>query len=379
MQIRIGETSKRIDGYKPVDSRLDRAYKEFYESYFGTPTFSQLMDVSLPPLLTEIEQYLDRDPAKSVIHKSVINNLTPVWSSLLENELYREAQYFWAKIHRSIHSWELTRGSRIHKGALLYYWGGTALMQGELDKGFFLMHGAYEQDVLTSASDMPNTPAFKFVTMDFESSDQLFSQYAQLLAHMLSKFFVQYRIARLSHFTIEDFRKGFLEGVEDPSITFAFTHALARLYQLEGFTPLVKQSTFASHYQLGLLFELLLVAEAGIKLKDPVASHKYFSEFVGFLAKQAGLQLTQSDLQQHVKSSANADFNSTFTDLLFKAYRLPSGYRLTRLECDIALAYTIRNLAAHDIKSSPLIWGQFKGISQSIINVLLLAAETLYI
>ena len=155
MEIELNGTLTPIDGYMPIDARLDRAYKTFYESYFGTPTFPQLMKVSLPPLLSEIELFLDRDPAKSVVQKSLINNLTPVWHAMLDVGMHREAQYFWAKVHRTISSWEKNRGSRIHKGAIFYYWGGTAILQDEIDKGYFLMHSAYEQDVLTSQSDRP--------------------------------------------------------------------------------------------------------------------------------------------------------------------------------------------------------------------------------
>lgn len=378
MEIDLNGSQLTIDGFKPIDSRLDRAYRTFYQSFFTNPTFSHVMNESLPPLEREIERYLDHDPSQSVVHEDVINNLTPVWRAFIDSRQYVEAQTFWQRIHRTIDAWQRGRGSRFHMGGLLYYWGSTALMQGELDKGFFLMHSAYEQDVRTMGSDRPNTPAYKFVTMDFEAQDQLFQPYVQIPADHFNRYFKEYRMARLNHFTIEDFRRQFLETVSDPAIAFAFAHAVARLEQIGRFSPYMVQSTFASQYQLGLLFELVLVSEAAIKLKDPNNAHRYFPEFAGFLASQSGLQIRQSDLQQDINPNAKADFAKVLAALLFETYTLSSGHRLSRLECDIGLAYAIRNLAAHDVTSSPLIWGQFKGIVQATMNVLILTAEVLY-
>jgi hypothetical protein len=323
-----------------------------------------------------ISRYLLGVPKRIATHQYLFNNLTPIWNQLLANDQHSLAQHLWQTILRHAKQWERARNSRIHKGSIFYYWGGTAVMAGDLDKGFFLMHSAYEEDRLTYEQDRPSTPAAKFVALDFESGDQLFRPHALMLGDYLDDLLKSYRLEALSHLKKEQIRVAFLEGVVDLSITFAFTHALSRLHALRSFSYYVQPSDFSHNYLLNLLFDMVIVIDAALKEKVPHLDN--YSELMGHLSQSANLPLSISELQQEINPEAKSDFGNTIFDLLDRVFRLSSGRKMSRIECDLAISYCIRNRAAHNIASAPIITPRFEHVLQSVMNVLFLSIDTYY-
>jgi hypothetical protein len=378
MEIEIRDQLISIPGYHPIDTLVDEAFRVFYQSFFSNPDFSILLKDLLPSLSEKIEDYYKRTGDLQTEQKPIINNLTPVWKFLLDNRQLQFAQDFWKRIIEYVDSWAEKRGARIHKGAIFFYWGGTAIEQGDLDKGFFLMHSAYEEDVETTKQERPNTPAFKFVSLNFEAKHQLFRNYTVSLANYLDPYLKQYRQDRGTNYTREDFRRSFLEKTDNISLTFSFTYILARLYKIEFDKLHINKSEFGYQYKLSLIFNLSLVIGDAIKNKDPNQNDKYFLELVEYLLKKASLPLTANELKQYINQQANIDFDATILNLINSGYSLPNKRTLSRIESDIGLIYCIRNYAAHHVGASELIWNNFHQLLASTFNVLFLIAEELY-
>ena len=376
LRVKVGDEYLDMPGFHPIDPRVDRAFQSFYTSFFSDLDFARLINEYLPPLYSSIPPYFRRIHKVRPTQERILNNLTPAWRTYLSNGYLQYAQGLWQNVHRATETWEKSIGTRLLKGSVFYYWGGTALLQGELDRGFFLMHAAYEEDVETTKRDLPNTPAFKFVSLDFEATDQLFRVHLEMYADYLNQFLINYRLSKPSGMTKEEFRRNFLQGVSDTSIPFMFTHTLAKAHALRQFSPYLKRSRFASQYELNLLFDLTMVIDAALKGK--IVGFWRFSDLVASLSASSGLSLAASDLKQDLNQSADIDFNKTVLDLLDQVYTLQSGRFLTRLECDIGVSYCVRNHAAHNISFSPVVWSRFEHILQSLFNVLFLSVKELY-
>ena len=62
----------------------------------------------------------------------------------------------------------------IDKGTLFYFWGSTTLLRGSLDRGYLLIHQSVEEDSRTSGVQIPLTPSYADVCLDYETPDQAF-------------------------------------------------------------------------------------------------------------------------------------------------------------------------------------------------------------
>ena len=223
MFITVNGKKFELRGFQPLDEEIDQAFRTLFTSFFNDSShdFSNLIDSLFPPFEEEMFAFFDRNQKSSPLQDGFFSNLTFIWNQYFQAGRFGEAQSFWQRVIRKTREWEQHSGIRIHKGSALYFWSATAILQGEVDKGFFLMHRAVEEDILTSGQDFPNTPAFMFVTLNFQESRQFFYGYVKSLADYLNQFFNQYRMERTSHLTIEDLRARYLE--HPPSIHSVFS------------------------------------------------------------------------------------------------------------------------------------------------------------
>jgi hypothetical protein len=51
---------------------------------------------------------------------------------------------------------------------------------------------------------------------------------------------------------------------------------------------------------------------------------------------------------------------------------------LDRLQCDVALAYGLRNHGAHNTGTAPTIWNRFPDVQQAVFRVLCATVDYLY-
>jgi hypothetical protein len=313
----------------------------------------------------------------SLLQDRFFTNLTFIWRKYLDGGRLGEAQAFWQRILQPINQWEENRASRVHKGSPLYFWAVTAILQGEVDKGFFLMHSAYQEDVETQNTEFPPSPAFWFVTLDFDRTEQFFYDYVRHLADYLDQFLHVYRLVRPSNLQLSEFRDWFLVQPPSKHAVFSFAHTIARLRGLDIIPTYALQSEFAGQYELNLFFDLVLVIDEAIAEKDPDPNHWRFLDFAEFLSGQSRLKLTRDDLQL-ANREIRSDFDRTLTSLLDATFLFQDGLTRSRLGCDVAVAHCLRNHAAHNVTSFPSVWRRFQDIRQGLFNVLFLCVDVLY-
>lgn len=384
MEIQVSGKVIRVDVTslgEPMDSYLEAFFTKFFSTLSEPyPNFSK---ASYNELRKKIFSYFDSKINNLPGHDYLFNNLTIIWKIYQNNGRLGEAQQFWQDILIIVQEWEQTRCKRIHKGSLFYFWSQTAILQGQFDKGFFLIHSAYEEDVLTHKNVMPGTPAFKTVSLNYSAEDNFLYDLVKAWANYLSGFIETYHKLSGTMFSLDDFQNNFLNKPPDRETLFSFTYTLARFFDFDStIPPAIIKGSFASLFELNLLFDLVLVIDSLIysSLVSPGPNDWGFKNLAKHLLLESGLRtdpgITRSYLQE-IHDLSKINFVMTLTLLLDQTFVYKDGSSLSRLESDIGLALCLRNFSAHKIGSFPMVHERFKEIRQSLYNVLFLAVETL--
>ena len=377
MEILDGSRPIHIEGYQSLDPEADRAFEQLFRGFFSDPSadFQRLLQEHLPPFEQAMLAYFDRNAQSNPLQDRFFTNLTTVWKRYFDQGRLTEAKGFWNRIVSTTRSWEDRTGHRVHKGSALYFWAVTAITQGEIDKGFLLMHTALEEDILTQNVPLPRTPSLMFATLDFSETRQFFYPFVRQMADFLNTFFQPYRDLTGSKLTLEDFRLRFLNHPPSAHAVFSFALSLARLHLLNRLPAYSLSSQFAGQYEIAVLSDLALVVDEAVAFKHP--TQWKFVDLTAFLAASAQLNLSKADLSS-ANAAMDASFDNALTALLDGTYRFPDGNARHRIECDITVCYCIRNHGAHNLASFPAVSSRFHELRQSFLNVVFLTVESLY-
>jgi hypothetical protein len=350
---------------------MDKNFLNFYLAIIKGTSFNFIS------FEASVYDFLDKNPEPSDNHNKYFDNFTIIWEKYLKAGNFVDAEQVWEMALSPVHKWEKNHPhNRIHKGTAYYFWGKTALEHGDLDKGYALMHQAVEEDILThSGSISPNTPAISFAILDYEKTDQNYREWVLKQAEFIDQQLRIYDSRFSRNFSIEDFRHKFLQDPSNQEIVFIFTFALARLMRLYSFPPDITKSRFVAQLQANILFDLILVIDSLIKLKN-VGKWKFIDHII-FLSNATNQSLTNSDLK-NINSQFDADFGQSLEDAISGNLVLQNSKGLTHLESDLALVYELRNYGAHNILSIPAIWAKYRELFQCVMEILFLVVDYLY-
>jgi len=377
MEIQDGNRIIHIEGWLPLDRETDAAFLALFTAFFRDPTadFQALLGQHLPTFERAMLAFFDNNAQSNPLQDRFFTNLTTIWKRYLDQGRLSEAKAFWNRIVSTTIAWEERTGHRVHKGSALYFWAVTAIIQGETDKGFLLMHAALEEDILTQRTPLPRTPALMFAMLDFSEPRQFFYAFVKQLAGFLSQLLAAYQGLGASHLSLEDIQARFLNHPPSAHAVFSFTHCLARLHLLDRLPRNSLSSQFAGQYEIGILSDFALVIDEALAFKDQ--PHWRFIDLAVFLSGRASLQLSRDDLA-FANASKDASFDKTLTELIDGVFRFRDGNVRPRLECDLAICYCIRNHGAHNLSSFPAVSSRFIDLRQSFLNVLFLTVDVLY-
>jgi len=366
-----------------IDSYLDYFIVGILNNFIHQPYY-ELIKLYGGDLKKEIHQYFDRKIGNTDGQDYLFNNIGIIWNLFEINGRTRESQYLWEDILNIVLDWERKTGERIHKGSIYYFWSKTAISQGEFEKGFFLIHSAYEEDVITQNNKLPNTPAFKTVSLRYTDSENLLFRLVEKWAKYLENFINEYNKKYNKSFSLSDFQSKFLDKPPSRDILFSFSYSLAKNYSVEQFPDEIKNGNFLSYYEMKSLSEIILVIDnlIYVSIINPGRHDYRFINLGSKLLFTAKINQNESLGRDHlndVNQAKDNDFEKCLNELLDQVFVFSSdNFNCQGLESDVSIAYLFRNYTAHNIETFPVISRRFQEIRQSIYNVLFLAIETFY-
>ena len=371
----------KIDGYYKMDPEIDKAFFTLFAGFLtnATADIDLLASRYFPDFEIAAIAYFTRYPITTPIQNQFINNLTPIWNALLDIDRLGPAQQFWEQvlslIKRLEKHYRIRR--RIHKGSIYYYWGGTAIKNEEIEKGYELMHLALIEDRKTYKAGYKGTPAYKFVYLDYIDTNQHFIHLLTSLVQVLNSYLPNYQSLSASKLNSTDFRSKLLATHPKPEVILLLAYTLSRIEQRFRYPPTEPKNAYAGVLDLNMLFDLVLVIDTSIQAKSKVGWE--FFNLARHLSKSAGLDLSQSKLEYiNCQQKKKGNFAKVVISLLNHSLPMPDGKPLSQLATDIAIAFCIRNHAAHNIASQKLVPAFTKELLQALFDVLFLTTDILY-
>jgi hypothetical protein len=353
-----------------LDPSVDVLFMQLHAAYFGPNPipWDQFNAVAT--------KFLLGTSPRSGPHDAYFNNFTIVWNYLLSTGRIDEAETLWEMaLAPALDAERQNPGHEIHKGTAYYFWGMTAILRGDIDKGYALMHQAVEEDVATTKTQIPDTPAYALATLNWQKQDQAFRSWVLDQAKFLEEKQKQYSALYSRSFTLEDFRQRFLAAPPSTENLFLFAYSIARLMRLGKAPQYTVQSRFAGQLFMNLFFDVLLTIEGALKAKNPAG--KSFIDHAEYLSQKAGDLMTNARLRE-LNSIFIRDFDSTLSSLVSGTFRFPDHTGLSRKQSNIAISYGLRNRAAHDVMPTPTMWHHFPEIMQILLNVLFMTVDYAY-
>ena len=161
---------------------LNEQFQKMHEKYLG-------LQFDGNKFISESLKFFDENDTKFGKHDEYFQNFTVIWKALLQEHRHKVAEQLWNFALKISYEWEEKNSpKRIHKGTAYYFAGVTLILARYLENGFLLMHQALEEDKLTHSTDVPvGSPAFSFVTLDFDKQNQYFRSKVLEIAEFLEK------------------------------------------------------------------------------------------------------------------------------------------------------------------------------------------------
>jgi len=365
---KIGEQIFQIEN---LNELMNSQFLGLYESHFSGRGFD------LTKFKEEALRFFDQNDNNYSAHDGFFNNFTIIWQYFLNHGRFKSAENLWSFALEIAYEWgKKHQSKRIHKGTPYYFWGVTCILNGDLEKGFLLMHQALEEDKTSHQTNTPKTPAYSFVTLDYEKQDQFFRPKVIEIARFIDEKLEAYRLSRCGTLTLQDFKLKFLESTLH-EVVFHFVFTTFRLKKLlTEVEQRLTQNIFSSLLQTDVIFDICLIVDNILKQKNP--SRWKFFEHLKFLSSRSSLNLNEQRLKE-LGNAFKTDFSNTLQKLLSSQYHYQDGTAPSHVEEDLAITYGFRNFGAHKIENQPVIYQNFNEITQRILNALCFSIEKLYV
>ena len=367
----IGNKPARIND---LEHAVNADFLSLYESTYGLPAFDVNKFKRSSFDFFDTIKTATNNFAK---HDDYFNNFINVWRTLLDQQKYKHAEELWKFALDIALEWEQKNvPMMIHKGTPYYFWAVTCFLNDDIDKGFSLMHQAYEEDESTfshgGANNPADLPAGLFLYFVPANNAQFFKPKLDMIKRFLEDCFINnYVNNRTRTFSYAVFEQKFLRSANEVTkeVKFHFNLNLFRLEKiLNRFPYTSEKNTISSLLYMETIFDLCRVLEFIIKN----TTRENFSKDIRDFSKK---YKPNTLLDRVVSSDFNTkEFMITLQDILNSNYKIDSSIP-DNLECDILITYGFRNFGAHKIEEHSLIVNNFGKIIRSIMNAIFLAIE----
>lgn len=334
---------------RPIDSATDGAYRTLYEQAVEGV-------VNYADFAIAVENLLQARP-KPATMDDFFANATGVWQVLLQKQQFQTADGFWWRLLDIVEGAERKLGVAVHKGAGYYYWAANGLLAGNLEDGMVALHRAVEEDRKTEKKDWPPTSAVALATLDA----------APLSTHPLSWWvnkqyaFLRVRLeAAKASALVADFRQRLLLAIE-PEDLVMFVSGLSGLdRQAERSRP--SATNMERQLVASYLLKLAIVLERSIKAKS--GNDGQMGEQVKHVSKKLGGKL--GTLLGDLNVAMKTDPDATLRSVLDGKFSSGAG-KLLDIDRPLALAYLIRNRAAHTTQVPDVLGERVLAVTEQML------------
>lgn len=328
--VTLGEYSFNL---RAIDRQTDAAYQQLH----AEATSSVIDWLAFGYAATAL---VSSGPSDTIMD-DFFRNATGIWQVLVAAGRFEHADGFWDGILTAVESAETSSGTTVHKGAGYYYWASNALITGDLEDGMLRLQKAVAEDRrrLPAGTTWPTTPAARLATLEAStSSTHPLSWWAGV--HVV---YLDQQLADAgSTLRTTDLRTRFLLKT-DTANAVMFVHAIAGLRRLAGHGQSRLDTIFGAQVLASYMFRLTLVLERAIAAKSGVSG--LMKDQVVAVSKILGekLGVHVGEVNDGMKKTPGP----TLVSLIARTLAWNDGSTPTDMDTALAVAYGLRNLAAH--------------------------------
>jgi hypothetical protein len=365
-----------LDPDKVLNQHFETLYKEFNERRV----------INITVLELAARDFFDKhandlDPGPGAAHDHFFSSFVEIWIDVMRRGLYDCAEWIWQESIEIAKRWEGdNKPHLIHKGTPLYFWGGTIIRRGDLRKGFLFLHAALDEDRRKhhKKDEDPYTPALKFVTLDTRSEEQFLYDLVKPAAKEVASLLESYRKSSGSILQFEDLQRRYMQSFEVRDIVFILALVVFEKMNLQRvFEQVDSGREFGSQLCANCLFDLCLVVEESIRLKNTDSGKGTFLHQATYLAKKCGWPLSGNPLEE-INNCQKDNLDNCIRNLLNDTMQVASRGPVSSLERDLWITYVLRNSTAHTLASKKVISDHFEELYRSIMNTLFKVIDVLY-
>ncbi|MFA5771318.1 MAG: hypothetical protein WC974_01105 [Thermoplasmata archaeon] len=399
---------------------MNEQFLTFYVDYFYQNIFAKhLLDNFEKQMLDTLTE-INKDESVSVVKQNrLFENFMDMWEDLIFQRRFKDAEKLWRYVLEIATKWEDQHpdAAKIHKGTPFYWWAGTCILNGELEDGFLLMHKALEEDrgpydkennryTGSYADCIEKSPAFKFVTLDYESSYQYFRDEVRRIRDFVNEKLLSEYNKQSPDYKIDTLRNNFLgksDFFKDEKLLGVIFYFVFEMFVLDKLFKdtgkRMKDSHFGNLMETTILFDLCFLIENVIRMQKKYPKNTEVQESIGplieFISAKKELCLGKDSTYSYIDKKDgkkklkkilyaigiefNDDLSSIVEKLLDTKYKFKYvDDQLNVFERNLALVYYIRNFGGHRIEKKDIINKKFDDILNGVLCVMFYGIENLY-
>jgi hypothetical protein len=317
-------------------------------------------------------EYFDNVVISPGIADAYYNKFTRLWGFYVQLGMWDASESIWTIILSITRKIEQSVGP-IHKGTLFYFAAASAIFSGNIDKGFVLMHRALEEDKRSRGPNYSDCPSCHFVKMDSTHLNQFLLSDVRQSSKLLEYDLSEYKKRGYPSFTYNDFYLKFLDRPLLEEIVFSFVHCYYRIRNLTDHNLiLIEPCNFSALLEMQMLANICLIVDSVIPSYYNITAnnndwkmHYRITQMIQILNMQ-----NRNNWLSDIKTKFNNNISRTIQNLIMEKFQYNDGSLATAYECDLGLAYCLRNYSAHNVRAQVTIHENYPEIVGCVMNAL---------
>lgn len=370
----------------PDDKEMAATYVALVESsfYLNRNFLGVFLNHFLPNFENAAIAHFTKFPIIDDLQQPFINSLTPFWNELIKNQQYVQSQILWKNVLQMVQRLSERFHHRIHRGAIFYYWGISAILNGELEKGYRLMGKALAEDRVTYGEENPGTPAHKFVYLNYADKQHNFKYFVDELKKTLDDQLYWYKQISSSSLDIDQIQKKYLSVHPCGETVLLLNYSLARIGKLKNELLDTDDNLFAGILDLNLLADIILIVDNSFKAKVKREKINQYKENFGAIANRLWEKANSKFIGNRIDTlnqciEEKKGLSLALRSLLVQKISSSKWDNSKPIEFDIAVTYLLRNYSAHNINPDLILPINTFACLRSIFNVLFFIVDEYYV
>lgn len=375
---------KNTPNHFPVFPAIDEAFNFLYGNEFSYILHEDVVNEfhdKIRPYLYQIQGKENR-----TVQDNYFTKFTPFSRYYRENGCsIKLIEYVWRVALDPIFDFEKETNTRFHKGTPYYFLGKNYILDRNIEKGYILIHKAFEEDKLTQdeeypekKDEFPKTPASALITLDPDNGNNFRDWVIEIIKFLNKGYIRTFNNKYTSSMNFDDLRGKFLTKIDLSHQAYLFSYSISRVYDIEDHGFIYDQkNALTTQVITQIFFDILRIVEGLILYKED-KKERLFSKHLNYFRDLTNIYTLDVERSGEFDKYREKNPKKAFPDLLSNNYKFEDGSSPNEMDKDIMIALGIRNYYAHNTEPLDILQEKKDEIFERLFHLLFAVIEYLY-